>query len=524
MLATSHVAVDSDPQYLAFEKLIAKRVATATGPLFMTNAEGLFEAYLAGIQPNARQHYTCHCCRRFITNYAGLVTIGKDGATEPALLDTADVPDFFAASVAGMRQLAKKAKVTGVFVNGLKVWGNPQTGVWTHLSGKPPAVHQSVLKNASQVSAEKREDYITLRKGLEDYSLDAAVQAVRVLQADAVDRSEKTLGVAEWLLALHRSIENVRGSARDNIIWAAVATAPPGWCHIRSTMISTLLDDIIAGLPFESIKTRWDAKMHPLRYQRPTTVKEGNLEQANKIVAKLQIEGALARRFARLDDIVAVWKPSVIDAPPAKRGGGAFDHLKAKTGTVKPVELPAAKIAWDKFRETGLPTAAEIEVYIGQGRLPFVGMVTAVNADAPPIMQWDGLEGLPRNPVSWYFYHGGSTPADWSLVSNAWTKATAICLKPPQWHSDKFVHQGKDVFFVLEGAKDLRHSSGGGFFPENLRTEYHEIRHAMEAFARNAAIAGRNEGNANGIALHGDSLTIRVTSKTGDRQTYSLTE
>jgi hypothetical protein len=34
-------------------------------------------------------------------------------------------------------------------------------------------------------------------------------------------------------------------------------------------MIGALLDDIKSGLPFEDIKARFDAKMHPLRYQRP---------------------------------------------------------------------------------------------------------------------------------------------------------------------------------------------------------------------------------------------------------------
>lgn len=507
----SATRTSSDPAYSEFERLITNRVASLRGPLFTTNAEELFDAYLAGIPEENRQHYTCNCCRRFIERFGGLVTIGADGLTTTALWQMTSTPEFFLEAVNRLQQIVCRAKVTGVFINGDKTWGNPRTGEWTHLSGEPHEIHKSPLKNASQVAAEKLQDYITLKRGLEEFSLEAVVQAVRVLEADAVDRSEKTLGTAQWLLALHRSIADVRGTLRDNLVWLAVAKAPPGWCHIRSTMIGTLLENVIAGLPFDTIKARWDAKMHPLKYQRPTTVKEGNIEQANKIVAKLQSEGSLQRRFARLEEVTALWKPRA-EAPQEKpKSGGPFDHLRERSSTVKPVELPAAKISWEKFRDTVLPMASEIEVHLPAGRAGFFGMVTAANADAPPILQWDGLEGFTRNPMSWYFYHGGSMPADWALLPG-WQKVDAICLKPCHWQKE-FTHQGEGVFFVLSAAKDMRHTTGAGFFPECLRAEYHEIRHAMEAYARGAAIVGRDEGTANGIALqNGQSLTFRVRS------------
>lgn len=79
-MLTSTVATrtESDPSYSEFERLIANRVASLRGPLFTTNADGLFDAYLSGIPEERRQHYNCQCCKRFITNYGGLVTIGGD--------------------------------------------------------------------------------------------------------------------------------------------------------------------------------------------------------------------------------------------------------------------------------------------------------------------------------------------------------------------------------------------------------------------------------------------------------------
>jgi hypothetical protein len=153
--------------------------------------------------------------------------------------------------------------------------------------------------------AEKLEDYKMLCHGLADYSRETVEQAVRVLKADAVYRSEKALGIAEWFLKLHEAIKD-NPKAKRNLTWLAAATAPPGFCHVRSTMISTLLDDINSGLAFDDIARRWKDKMHPLQYQRPTAApKEGAIKQAEEMVAKLGLERSLLRRYATLDDVLA---------------------------------------------------------------------------------------------------------------------------------------------------------------------------------------------------------------------------
>ena len=81
------------------------------------------------------------------------------------------------------------------------------------------------------------------------------------------------------------------------------------------------------------------------------------------------------------------------------------------------------------------------------------------------------------------------------------------------------------VFFILSGAYDVRYTSGAGFFPETLRSEYHGIRATIEAYARTAVIAGKDEATACGIGLSKGSgewnHLFRVTSK-GAAVTYRL--
>lgn len=239
--------------YPEFEKLIATKIAEISQSLFTTNTnpENLWTSYLNSLPANRRQHYNCNCCKKFIEKFGGLVVIDAEGYHEPLLWDADDgVPEFFLHAVAAVETIVGHSKVTGVFLFGEKEreFGVASTGSWTHLSGvvsKASCVDR--LFTSSQKAAEKTQDYGILSHGIADYSIDVAREANRVLSQDALYRSEKASAIATWFLKLHESLAGLRGVRRENLIWAAVATAPPGFCHIRSTVVSTLYDDIKAG-------------------------------------------------------------------------------------------------------------------------------------------------------------------------------------------------------------------------------------------------------------------------------------
>ena len=69
-------------------------------------------------------------------------------------------------------------------------------------------------------------------------------------------------------------------------------------------------------------------------------------------------------------------------------------------------------MTWDKFQRTVLPSAERIE-FLAPSHGSYTALVTAANAEAPPILQWD-RDGA-RNPVSWYFWNGGSSASQFGL-------------------------------------------------------------------------------------------------------------
>lgn len=161
------------------------------------------------------------------------------------------------------------------------------------------------------------------------------------------------------------------------------------------------------------------------------------------------------------------------------------------------MSVPAITMTWDKFSRTVMSEADKIEFYSRASRDNFTALVTAVNADAPPILQWDSPEH--RNPVSWYVWHGGSAPEQFGLRSGAVYPVSAVTLKPSMWNGG-FNHQGEAVIFLIEGARETR-QAGAALFPEILKSEFHGIRSVIEAYSRSAEIEGMEGATACGILL-----------------------
>lgn len=519
-VATSTTQLDD--AYHMLEAVIKQRVADLRGSLFLTdvNEDRLWEEYLSTFG-DSRQYYNCNNCRAFITRYAGLVQVKDDGTLSAALWDNLLVPADFIDLRDRMIQLVTKARIKGIFYYNGKPWGvsaniSQRTGYrWTHLHGDPGLHAYRIAEFALDgAMAEKREDYILVNTALGQYSKTLVEEALRILDADALTRSEKGRGITRWFLDIIEKIE-ASPSLRRNIIWKAVAEAPPGFAHLKNSVVGTLFDDIAAGRSFEEVKRRWSEKLHPLQYQRPSApVSDNQIAIAEKKVKELGLERSFLRRFARMEDILStIWEPRPVEEKPAE--GGVFEVLK-KQNEVKPMELPETKITWRKFEETILNDALLIEA-----KLPykgsFYGLTTAVDPEAPAILQWDGVNPLERNPVAWYFYNGGSTPYDWSLgASGAWAKVKAVFRSPFEWQQrGLFTHHAQSIFFALDGAKDRRNSSSA-IFPEVLKTDLREIRSVIERYSRSTKLEGADEASANGLAFNDNApITVRVTTARG---------
>ena len=296
-----------DPVFDGHVKVLQDRLTNFLhhyGPLlFTTDAKGLFDAYLEAFPKETRQHFNCTTCRRFIDAYGGLVAITPQGDFASPFWGL-DAPEFYAMPTRAMMDKVLAARVTGVFYSRGFRLGTPEAGGWTHFSAVLPPTYTGLHKmtlTPGQARAEKREDFGQVMRALDEFSSEDLAQAVRLLKSETLYRAEKLLGAAEWLADLQRIREEVQNRrTREAMIWRAVGLAPAGFCHPRSGMLGTLLEDIQAHLPYTDLKQRFDAKMHPLQYQRPQAPPAaGAIAQAEKLVAGLRLQkgNSLMGRF-----------------------------------------------------------------------------------------------------------------------------------------------------------------------------------------------------------------------------------
>lgn len=514
-----------DAEYCAFVERVSARYIQRTSnptnrPVFTTDAPGLWEAYLQSFPVGTqRQHHNCAACRHFIEHFGSLVVIEDDLSITPAVWAIEDAPEEYKLAIAAMESAVTRAKVNGVFLSMETVFGEPITGAWRHLHAHNPAPfsHLDPRRTAGQAMAEKREDYRNVMRALIEFGPEVVGQAVTLLESEAMYRAEKTIGPAKWLEQLHADRSATTPNRRNNAVWRAVAKAPAGFCHPRSSMIGTLLEDLAAKKPLEAVRRAFAAKMRADIYQRPQAAPTaGAIAQAERAFSDMGLQRSLERRFAHPHEIQAIWRPRIQEA---KTDGGAsiFGRLTPKgQEAAEPMRLPATAITWEKFARTALPGAIGLEFFVPAAG-NFAGLLTAVHPDAPPILQWDRPEQ--RNPVSAYAYVGGSRAPDWGLMPGRWTKVVAVTQLPSMWFGWN-EHHGRGVILVLEGAQDQRHTTVC-IFPEALRSELAPYRSVVEAFAAKALAQGRTDDPACGYCLSGAATwnaVVRVTADNSVRE------
>lgn len=534
---------EADDGYPALRAYLAGRLAGSLsgGPVFRTDAarEALWESFHSSLPPDRGRHYNCHACRGFIQRYGGLVTICPHGETKSVLWagNLFSASEVFGGAVVTLNATVRRAKVTGVFLTGKTELGHAATisaggAEWQHFYAPVAKPFAHSLRTAGQEMARIAEDYRVLQRSLADFNRGHAEQAVRLLESGQLSRAEKALEAARWFLQLHQAREAAHdGKRQHHVVWLATATAPEGFAHVRGNVLGTLLEDIAAGMAFEVIAARWALRLKADNYQRPKAAPtEGAIGQAEKLVDKLELGPSLQRRYATLEDVLAIctpeWLPHVTLTEDGPKGGH-FSHLrKGRLEAVPQVDLPPMTMTYERFRNEVLTTALTVEAELPRVGA-YYGLLTAVDPAAKPILQWDGLASqnpldlgapLPRNPVSWYFYVNGSQPARWGLTGQ-WAKVTAVFRGPHEWQQPQlFRHQGQKVFFALHGARDSKPSSLC-LFPEILRGELREVRKVIEAHSNSGTPAGAEAGNVNGLGFHEDSgpVRLRVGSAGGTR-------
>lgn len=382
--------------------------------LFQTNASNLFETYLANIPQKDRQLYNCNCCKSFINKYGNLVVIDSDGTKKSAIWNLDVTPLFFRDAVKAVLNEVMRAKVVGVFLHDEEIIGTTgNINEWTHLSLDYPSnlTVSTRVKTVGQQMAEKKEEFRMLMNAVLEYSgnnYNAVDNAIQLINSESLYRGDRISSQAIWFRNVVQSFKLAKTTyEKQNVVWLAVATAPTGFTHVRSSVFGSLLQDIVDGYSTNSIISRFNDKMNPSNFMRsqsePT---ENSIAQAEKLIMSLGLADSLERKYATMDEIPKeelLWEDnsSTLKKVVRDTSSGVFGHIKTQKNNTEhfiEVNLPISVMTWEKFKRTILPFAESIEAMVDD-ETRLMALVNAKNNDSSNILNWD-------NKFSWY-YHGG---------------------------------------------------------------------------------------------------------------------
>lgn len=201
-----------------------------------------------------------------------------------------------------------------------------------------------------------------------------------------------------------------------------------------------------------------------------------------EIISKFNKNKSFCRRFAKLEEVKAIWKPS-----------------KNKIKNQYNIKHDTKNMTWKNFLKLALPIAEEIQVYISNYD-QYGAIVTSVSPYSQPILKWDSEDN--RNPFSWYTYDKKSRSDSWNLPINEWVDVTGICYQPSMWKWKNDHNYGEAVFFLLEECKDKNYQNCGlGLFPDILKSNFKKIKPMIYAYSKSKCLENFLGATACGLRL-----------------------
>jgi len=398
--------------------------------------------YLSAFVGKARQYHNCHACKEFFRKVGDLYVVDTFGRARH-VLSFANYGTYQKAIDRVMGSAPTELNPAEVSREMIGI----RRDTWEHFAAKFPIV--------KDMRATLGDDCNTVMTALTKWKHRNLLAARYLLENDAdLKERDRYVGQVTWLISLHKL----------PCIWRAIAEAPEGFCHFG--MLSTLLDDISEGR--SGYAARWNAKMHPLRYKRPTALPtEGNVQAAEKALAGID----LRRRFAVMSDIQEfLWKP-------ARACACKFADVPRKHGSpATQMNVSGGTRTWNFVREK-LAGAKVVEILV-----PDHGNFRVLTAGDEKVFKWD-------NTVSSYVWPFGSSCGQFGL-SCGWAPVTGIIQMPWSWDGAPERADLPDGWLALISGACESWKAGLALFPDILQARFFPYRKTIEAYSSGHYLEG----------------------------------
>jgi hypothetical protein len=419
---------------------VAKKFKQMSGPeLFETDyeREAIWETYLnsfpEGTNPmfRERSEHDCACCRSFIRRMGAVVKINEDGSLT-SIWDV-DIEGPYGVVAKAMSDYVKSRPIKNVFRNWERVAGqdknverNDLTGetlTWRHFFCETKEYFMKKDQTPTFMG-DKRANFDVLKRSLAEMTLDSAEIVLDLIDQGSLYRGDEKRRTVETFIKLKKEYDAFVGD-KDRYVWLK-SIELGGASKIRNDVIGTLISDLSEGEDLETAVGKFEAKVAPHNYKRPTAlITQKMIDNAQKTVVELGYETALQRRYAKVSDVTV---NNVIYADrnvkPAMKG--IFDELKDSVPD-KPKNLDKVEeVSIGDFINKIVPKASKIELLVENKHASnFMSVLAPVDQESKNMFKWNNnfswaYDGEVADGIKQHVKNAGGNVAGEFRCSLAW--------------------------------------------------------------------------------------------------------
>lgn len=416
---------------------------SATG-LFMTNIDkdALWDLYLssfpAGTNPlyRERTEHDCTCCKQFIRNIGGVVTIDSD-LNVISIWDNIQLGNEYDVVAAALSAYVKQHAIVDVYFNDTKKVGvesnhEMKDGIVRTYNHFHTDLLGSYVLRADTIASKKgeiRQAIEVFERGLRELSLESAEIVLELIDQNSLYRGEEHKAAVQAFVVNKTLYEQTAEEKRALWAWRTGYRANGHIPHgIRNTVIGSLLVDLNEGRDLETAVKSFEAKVAPTNYKRPTAlVTKSMIENAQKEVEALGLTDSLGRRYAVYDDLTI---NNVLFADlAAQKKMDPFAQLASEVKTPTKSLDKVEEITIDDFLTNVLPKAHSLEVLVENSHIGnLMSLIAPATAGAPNLFKWN-------NGFSWS-YNGEVADSIKERVKTAGGNVDSFLRVSLAWHNN----------------------------------------------------------------------------------------
>lgn len=484
--------------FATFREAVAKNFKRISkGNLYVVDMgrDELFDVYLSafpeGTDPifRERTEHDCNCCKNFIRNVGGVVTI-KNGELV-SIWDLVVADETYQVVADAMAEYVQTKSIKDVFLhNETKVgreitreYGDDGAVIkWDHFEVTLPS---KVLVRGGQSMATKRGEirthYEILKRSVTEITTDAIDTVSDLIAHNSLYRGNEHKNTVSNLAKTKRAYD--KASNKEAFLWETAVELGHG-CRFRNTVIGTLLVDLSDNVELEKAVKSFEQKVAPANYKRPKAlVTQAMIDRAQDKVEELGLEPSLHRRYAVESDLTINNVLFADRSTKANMKNGVFGDIKPTKGKTKKTLDKVQEMSATEFIDNVLPKAETVEVFLeNKHSSNFVSLIAPVYDDAPDLTKWN-------NNFTWS-YNGEVTDSIKERVKSAGGNVDGDVRVSLSWfnYDDLDLHvvaPGGEIYFGNKrgrcgGQLDVDMNAGGRNSREPVENIFWRTRDSMD--------------------------------------------